>query len=172
MKLIAYVLLVIGLFTFSGCNSTTKDIQVEAHTAEKVNLDGYKRYGWLAAANIIIDDNAQYKGRNFSVNAFIQSKISKELLTANKIEDDSNPDFYVSYVVGVNMDALKAKVDDKGKEYLENIPKTALAVLLIDANTQEIIWAASAEAQTKKEHTDKESQERISFAIEKMFKNF
>ena len=157
---------------FSGCNSTTKGINVESHTAQKVNLDGYKSYEWLASASIIVDENNAYKNHGYNVEEYIQSQISKTLLNKNRTHSSSNPDFLVSYITGVNMDAVKEKVDDAGKKYIDSVPKAALAIVLIDTRTSQIIWSASADAKIQETLDDTKSKERIDYAIEKMFSNF
>jgi len=160
------------LILISGCGGLTQDIKVESATSQKVNLDGYKSYAWLAAVNLMVDQNSTYKRRGYSINEYIKSQVNKQLLNNGRIESNSTPDFFISYVVGVNMDAVKEKVDDEGKKSLENIPEAALAIILIDAKTKEIIWLAAAEATPNENHTDAESKERIDFAITKMFSDF
>jgi hypothetical protein len=171
-KIVLSAFLAIGLLTMSGCLSATKDIKVVSKTSEKVNLDGYKTYAWLPISNIIIDEKDQFKGRGYSVNDYMQSKINKALLNADKTLNREDPDFVVSYIMGVDMDAIKEKLDKDGKEQFENVSEAALIVILIDTQTQKVIWAGSAEAELKQETSDEESKARIDYSIEKMFADF
>jgi hypothetical protein len=166
-KMVPFVLTA-SLVIFSGCGAKTGDIEVATQTNAKVNLDGYTSYAWLATADLMIDKNDAFKKRSYNVHEFIQSKITKELLNEDKIETSSNPDFLVSYVVGVDMDAVKKSVDDDGKAYLENIPEAGLAILLIDPSNQRVIYAGSAETNLDESATDEESKERIVYAIEEI----
>lgn len=165
-------ILALGLIAFSGCNSATKDIKVTSQTSEMVNLKGYKTFAWLAVANVLVDKHEQYKSRDFSVNDFINTNIEKELLLAKKVKTSQNPDFLVSFIIGADMDAVKEKVNDEGKEYLKNVPKAALVVLLMDTKTQKLIWAGTAEAEINKENSDEEAKVRLTYAVQKMFSNF
>jgi len=160
--------LTVGLVIFSGCGAKTGDIEVATQTNAKVNLDGYTSYAWLASADLVIDENNVLQKRDYNVHEFIQSKITKELVNEDKIETSSNPDFLVSYIFGVNMDAIKKSVDDDGRAYIENIPEAGIAILLIDPSNQRVIYAGTAEAKLDESVTDEESKERIVYAIEEI----
>ena len=171
-KTIATSLLVLSIFILSGCNSTSEGIKVEAHTAEKVNLDGYKTFAWFVKADLVIDENSSFKRRGYDVMAYVNSQITKQLLNKERTEVFENPDFIVSSVVGVNMDALKEQVDDEGKEYIENIPQAGIVVVMIDPKARKVIWAGGAEADVNQNATDESSKKRIDYAITKMFTKF
>ena len=171
-KIVLSAFLAIGLLTMSGCMSGYKDIKVQSKTSPKVNLEAYKTYTWLAIANILVDEKAQFKGRGYSVNDYIQSHINKELLNSGKTVEKESPDFVVSYILGVDMDAMKEKLDDAGKKQLENVSQAAIIVMLMDTDTQKVIWLGSAEADIKQAVSDEESKARIAYAIKKMFADF
>ena len=86
--------------------------------------------------------------------------------------EQANPDFLVTYIFGADMDAVKSKLDDEGKEILNNVPQAALIAMCMDAKTLKVIWASSAEADIKKDSSDEESKERIEYAVEEMFSDF
>ena len=171
-NIILSAVLAASLLTLSGCGSTTKDIKVASKTSSKVNLEGYKTYAWLPIANVLIDEKAEFKGRGYSVNDYIESQINKSLLNSERTLDKENPDFVVSYILGVDMDAMKEKLDEEGKKYLENVSEAAIVIVLMDTQTQKVIWAGSAETNLHQEVSDEESKKRIKYAIEKMFSDF
>ena len=102
----------------------------------------------------------------------MQAQITKELVNMDRVETEGEADFLISYVLGVNMDALKDKVDDNGKEYLDNVPQAGAAIVMINPVSKRVIWVASAEAQVDVNLSDEEAKERISYAIEEMFEEF
>ncbi len=171
-KIVLSALLAAGLVTMSGCSAMTKDIKVMSETSSKVNLSGYKTFSWLPVANILVDEKSQYKGRGYDINDYIESQITKVLLNSDRTMEQANPDFLVTYIFGADMDAVKAKLDDEGKEILNNVPQAALVTMCMDAKTLKVIWAASAEADIKKDSSDEESKERIEYAVEEMFSDF
>jgi len=122
--------------------------------------------------SLLVDENNEYKQRGYSVSEFIKGVVPRELVDLNRMESTSNPDFLVSYVAGVNMNAVKELVDDAGKKHIATVPNKALAIVLIDTQTNQIIWISSAQTQTSKKFTDKESKERIEETIEDMFDQF
>ncbi len=169
-KIAIPVMITMSLVLLSGCLSS--DVQVKSHTAPKVNLDGYHTYAWLSEVGLLIDENNEYKKRGYSVSEFIKGIITRELIDLDRMQSDSKPDFYVSYVAGVDMNALKELVDKEGKKHLQTVPEKALAVVLIDAQTNKVIWASHAQTQTSKKFSDAESKERLEEAIEDMFDEF
>jgi len=168
-KSILYISLTLSSLLLSACHS---DIEVQTKVSTKVNLDGYKTYKWLVTENVLFDTDKQYKMRDYNVTSYIKSEISKQLTMLEKKETTSKPDFLVSYFAGLNMDALKEKLNEQGKRFVESVPKAAIAVLLIDTKTKRIIYATSAQAQSEVKHSDEESKKRISYAIDAMFKSF
>ena len=81
-----------------------------------------------------------------------------------------NPDLYVAYMGAADLDAIKEKVDDKGKVTIENAPKAGILLTLIDAHTGEIIYLSSAEGDVKNLPIE-EKRKRLNYAIKKMLGN-
>ncbi len=169
-KVVIPTMMAASLIVMSGCISS--DVNVKSYTSPKVNLDGYKTYAWISEANLLLDDHNEYKKRGYNVSEFIKGVVTRELIDLNRMQSESNPDFFVSYIAGVNMDAVKELVDDEGKKHIETVPEKAIAIVLIDAKTSKIIWASNAQTQTSQEFSDEESKERIEEAIEDMFDAF
>lgn len=156
--------LIVGLMLvgFTGCVSTS-DITVESATSEKVNLDGYKTYEIIKGSGMVTEANT-----DLDVDAELQRVITTELGKRGKVPVTVNPDFYVAYVAGTDMDAIKIKVDKEGQETLKNVPAVAMILIIIDANTGVIIGASTAEGEVK-DLPLKDRKERLNYTIKKMF---
>jgi len=152
--------MIIGM---NGCVNTS-DINVASVQDEKVNLEGYKTYQIIDESGMVTEPVLT----DLDINAELQRVISTELGKKGKIPVKTDPDFYVAYIAGTDMDAIKIKVDSKGQETLENIPAAGMILVLIDANTGMIIWAAGAEAEVKDIPLE-DRKERLNYTIKKMF---
>ena len=148
--------LMIGL---SGCSSTTKDIHVTQFTTEKVNLDGYKTYAPLLKSAILTDSQGIWRPRNINLDSEIQYVTKQELDKRGKTQVVVNPDFYISYVVGVDMDVIKAEVTNKDKIMLSSVPSSSLAVVFI------------AKGKLQENLSNDKIKKRIKYTIHEMFKN-
>lgn len=157
---------IVGLMIagFTGCTVPTSDIQVEALKSEKVNLDGYKTYEIIEGSGVI---DGTKRADNLDVNAEMQQMINTELAKKGKTLVIKDPDFYVAYAAGTDMDAVKAKLDKEGKETLEKAPAAAMILILIDAETGVIIGISTAEGEVKGLPAD-QMKKRLNYAIKKM----
>jgi outer membrane lipoprotein-sorting protein len=160
---------VIGLIVvgFTGCVSTS-DINVVQSQSEKANLKGYKTYAALSPKGIILDSKGTWIPNNINAHAEIQHMIKTEMDKKGKQLVISNPDFYVAYALGVDMDAIKEKVDKKDQVKIENIPSAGLAIVFTDAKTNEVIWMSVAEGELKKGLSMDDRKKRVQYAIQKM----
>ena len=147
-----------------GCVKTD-DIEVVALKSEKVNLQGYKTYQILDESGFAEGDASAPD--DLDINTELQQIVNAELAKKGKMPVTKNPDFYVAYLAASDMDAIKEKVDEKGKITIENAPAAAMLLTLIDANTFEIIYLSSAEGDVKNLPLD-EKRKRLSYAIKEM----
>ena len=159
---------IIGLIIagFTGCAQNTSDIEVIALKSEKVNLEGYKTYQIMDESGVAIDS----KDNNIDFNVEIQQIINTELAQKGKMPVTKNPDFYVAYLAASDMDAVKEKVNKEGQTTIESAPAAAMLMILVDANTAEMIYISSAEGDVKGLPVD-QMKERLSYAIKKMLGN-
>lgn len=158
--------LIIGLMlagSIAGCVKTD-DIEVHTLKSGKVNLQGYKTYQIIDKSGFV-DDSAV--SDNLDLNTELQQIVNAELAKKGKIPVTKNPDFYVAYLAAADMDAIKEKVDKKGKLSIESAPAAAMLLTLIDADTAQIIYISSAEGDVKDLALD-EKRKRLSYAIKEM----
>lgn len=155
-------LLTAALLGFTGCVSTS-DIKVENTKSDKVDLRGYKTYQFIEGSGVLQD------GKKKKVNAAeeIEAQINAQLMKKGKTPVSKDPDFFVAYMGGSDMEAVKVKLDKNGKEVIEKSPEAALVLMLIDAESGAIIWMSTAEGEAKG-GTKEEIKKRIDFAVKKM----
>lgn len=161
LKLIKSMTVGLMLLGFTGCVDTS-DIEVESAKSEKVNLDGYKTYEILKGSGMVTEGIT-----NLDVDVELQRIITTELGKKGKVPVKENPDFYVAYVAGADMDAIKAKIDKEGQESLKNVPAAAMILIIIDAKTGIIIGASTAEGEVKNLSIE-DRKERLNYTIKKM----
>ena len=164
VKIILLSLLVAG-FT-AGCVKTD-DIEVVALKSEKANLAGYKTYQILDESGF--DKETQQKAA-MDINTELRQTVNAVLAKKGKVPVIENPDLYVAYMGAADLDAIKEKVDKKGKVTIENAPKAGVLLTLIDANTGVIIYLSSAEGDVKNLPIE-EKRKRLNYAIKEMLGN-
>lgn len=162
-KLLKSALVALMIVGITGCTSTS-DIEVEALKSEKVNLDGYKTYAIIEGSGVI---NGTKRADNLDVNAQIQKILHTELAKKGKTPVTKDPDFYVAYAAGTDMDAVIEKLDAEGKKTVEKRPAAAMVLILVDADTGVIIDMSIAEGEAKNLPAEA-TKERLNYAIKKM----
>ncbi|SFV68217.1 hypothetical protein MNB_SV-10-687 [hydrothermal vent metagenome] len=157
-------LMIAGL---AGCGVSTKDIEVETVKSAKANLKGYKTYEIIKESGV--DDTLKKDKtlKNVNIDADIKALINTELQKKGKIEVKKNPDFFVAYVAGADMNAMQIKLDKKGRSMIENVPAAAMVLMLVDADTGSIIWLSTAEGDFKGLPLEQQKK-RLEYAIRKM----
>lgn len=164
-------LLTILLFV-SGCaTSVTKDISVDTAADPKTNFSAYKSYAWLGSATIVYDAAGKWEPPSFDADAEIKFLIDRELRKRGMVEDSLNPDTIVIFTAGVDMDVMQYKVDPESKiDLLENVPLGALSVVLLDADTETVMWVGLATAEIQNEPSTEVVKKRLDYAVTSMFK--
>jgi hypothetical protein len=160
------------ILLLSACSTAPiKDITVDAEADPKVQFSGYKTYAWLAAAQILFDPEGQWEPRDVDIDAEVQKIINIELRMRGKVEDTSNPDILVAYAAGVDMTTLGLKENpETNQKLLDNIPKAALVIVLIDADTGYVVWLGEAVGEVQQQADEATVRTRIKYAISEMFR--
>jgi len=165
-KIFKGALVALALAGFTGCVSTS-DIQVENAQSEKANLNGYKTYQFIEGSGFAKDTSKETLTQNDSVSAEIEDLINTELTKKGKVATSKDPDFFVAYLGGTDREAVKKRVNKEGKEVIEKSPEAAMVLMLIDADSGDIIWMSTAEGDVKAKSKEEQS-ERLKFAVKKM----
>ena len=174
MKIITTALLAVCIILLNGCavfNQKTGDIKVEAQTDPKANMSGYKSYAWLGSARVLNDPNNRWQPPAMDIAGDIKYLIDRELNKQGIYSNNQNPDLAVAFFIGIDMDAQKI-VDnpDTKVDVLENVPRGALVVTLINVETGYVVWIGTAEADLTEGAAEELVRERLDYAVSKMFK--
>lgn len=170
-KIVLAITFAASIVLLSGCASNDS-ITIKTYKDPKVNLDGYKKYQWLVGSSILIEEKKVWKGHGYEINKFVEANIAHQLYKMDIIKTQIKPDFIISYVVGVNAEAIREKVNQDGEVYFKNVPEKGLGIVFLDPLTKKVIWATNAEDVLRAGMSDDESKERISYAIKQMFTRF
>jgi len=168
-KLLKTAIAAVMIAGLTGCVSTS-DIKVETVKSEKANLKGYKTYEIIKESGVVdatTKKDPSLKG--VDVDAGIKKMIEEALAKKGKTEVKADPDFYVAYLFGADMDALEIKLNKAGEAMIKNVPAVAMILILVDAETGSVIWMSTAEADYKNLPIEAK-RERMKYAIEKMLK--
>ena len=146
-------------------------MNIDAETDAKVNLSGYKTFAWLGDSVIVYDEIGRWKNPGFDDDTEARFNIDKELRAKGFIENSHNPDMYITFVAGIDMDNIEMKTNDETQlESLENVPKGALVVAIFDANNGQSIWTGVAEGDLQNNIATAKAKERLNIAVSEMFK--
>lgn len=161
-----------ALLVLGGCaNQNTGDIVVETDSDPKANLAGYKTYAWLGAAAVLNDPEVRWNPPEFDAGAEIKFLIDRELRARGMTESQADPDLLVMYGVGIDMENVEFKIDPESQmEELANVPRGALTVILVDADTDFAVWGGVATAEMKQNPDSDIVRQRLDYAISSMFR--
>ena len=163
---------VVVVVLLAGCATVpTQDIQVDAQADPKANFSGYTTYDWLGAAAIVNDPYGQWEPPQFDADAEIVFLIDQELRKRGMSQRAVNPDMVVAYAAGIDMDALKLKVNpDSQIDMVENVPQGGLVVVLMDNDSGFVIWAGTATAEVQENSDTQTVKARLAYAVKQLFK--
>jgi len=177
MKTLTKILLIssiviTAIFT-SSCATLTEDISIETHANPDIDFNSYKSYAWAGTAQIVFDPIGQWEQPTLDTDEEVKFNINRELRSKGLIEVQSHPDLLVAFAAGVDMTNLELKEDPESKkEMLTNVPKAALVVALIDANTGYTVWLGFAEGDVQEQQTIENIRARIDYAVTEIFKPY
>jgi len=170
MKLHRFLLTILTVLFLSGCATLTKDIEVRSETAPGVNLANYKSFAWVASAEIVNDPQGNWEPTGFDADAEIKFLLLKELRNKGLKETNRNPDLLLIFAAGVNMENLELEKDPNSTiSTLEEVPKGALLLVMIDPVSRHPVWAGTARGNVERGRSDEEVRKRLAFAVKKMF---
>ena len=173
MKIVrALALTLLTSALLAACASPlTKNINVDSEYDAAVDFSAIKTYSWLASAQIINDPKGRWEPRGFDADEEIRFLINRELRKRGFTQVETNPDVYVAFLAGVNMEALNLSKDPKTKlRVLTKEPEGALALVLLDGTTSEAIWGAVAGDRVESELDVESSKKRLDYAVTQLFK--
>jgi len=172
MKKITTALMLVLLLGLNACSSMSSssntDMKFETDVDPKANFKGYKSYMWMGSASIMNDPDKQWVSPGFDANAEIKLLIDNGLRAKGMSETSENPDVLIGYALGINMSNVEYKENpDQSFKTLEAAPKGALIIMMIDAQTDVVIWASSAHADIQG-NTGDNAKQRMAYAVKSM----
>lgn len=172
MKTLVRLFTITCVLLLSACTTAPlKDITVDAEADPKAQFSSYKTYAWLATAQILFDPEGQWEPKDMDIDAEVQKAINTELRMRAKVEDTANPDMLVVYAAGVDMTTLGLKENpETNQKLLENIPKAALIIALIDADTGYVVWLGEAVGEVQQQADEDTVRTRIKYVVSEMFR--
>ena len=171
MKKIILTIMVMAWFVTGCAQVPTKDINIAAEADPKANFSGYKTYAWLGSAEILHDEFGQWEPTPFDADAEIKYLLDRELRGRGMMENSSDPDLFVAFIAGVDMDALDLKTNPDTKiETLENVPQGGMAVILIDADSGFVIWVGVATGDVQQNANADTAKARLDYIVKHMIK--
>lgn len=157
----------------SSCATLTSDIEVESHANPGVNYDSYKTYAWAGSAQIIFDPIGQWEQPTFDMDEEVRFVINRELRNYGIYQIEKDPDLLVAFAAGIDTTVLELKEDpNSDKKVLTNVPKAALLIALIDANTGYAVWLGYAVGDVQKQQSVENIRARIDYAVSEIFKPY
>lgn len=161
-----------AIVSVSACTTVpVKDIEIQTRADPTVSFSGYQTYGWLAATGMIRDAQGRWAGTPFDVGARIQYLVDQQLGKRGITKNDANPDLLVVYGIGVDMDNLDLKTDEKTNELrMNNVPAGALLIAMVDRRTGFTVWAGAASADIQSGADEETMKKRLEFAVNQMFR--
>jgi hypothetical protein len=163
----------IAISVTSSCATLTSDIEVESHANPDVNYDSYKTYAWAGSAQIVFDPVGQWEQPTLDMDEEVRFVINRELRNRSINQVDRNPDLFVAFAAGIDTTILELKEDpNSDKKVLTNVPKAALLIALIDADTGYAVWLGYAVGDAQQQQTIDNIRKRIDYAVSEIFKPY
>ncbi|MDT8282060.1 MAG: DUF4136 domain-containing protein [Gammaproteobacteria bacterium] len=157
----------------SSCATLTSDIVIESHFASEVNFNNYKSYSWAGSSKIVFDPIGQWKQPTLDTEDEVKLNISRELHDKGLIEVHNKPDLLVAFSAGIDITYLELIENPDSKEkILTNVPKAALVIALVDANTGYTVWMGTAEGDMQQQQNIENIRARIKYAVSEIFSDY
>jgi hypothetical protein len=157
-----------------SCVTTpVKDIEVTTRRQPDFNPRNYRSYAWLETAQIVNDPLDQREPPEIDVDAEVVRLVDRELHRQGYTENDTGADLLVTFVAGIDMADYALREDPQNqKTRLLNIPRGALAVILVDAASRERLWVGVAMADIGRQPGSAAIRQRLTYAVSEMFRDF
>jgi len=168
-----FITLTITILAASSCATITDDIVVETHANSDVNYNAYKTYAWAGSAQIIFDPVGQWEQPTLDTDEEVKFVINRELRARGLHQVTNHPDLLVAFAAGIDTSILELKDNpDNDKKIVTNVPKAALLIALVDANTGYTVWVGYAVGDAQQQQTIENIRTRIDFAVKEIFDGY
>ena len=170
---IFFITLALSLLATSSCATLTDDIEVETHANPDVNYNSYKTYAWAGSAQIIFDPVGQWEQPTLDTDEEVKFVINRELRSRGLHQVTNHPDLLVAFAAGIDTSILELKENPNNeKKIMTNVPKAALLIALVDANTGYTVWVGYAVGDAQQQQTIESIRTRIDYAVKEIFNGY
>ena len=157
----------------TSCATLTDDIEVESHANPDVDYQAYKTYAWLGSAQIIFDPVGQWEQPTLDTDEEVKYVINRELRARGLHQVANKPDLLVAFAAGIDTTILELKENPSStKKVITNVPKAALLIALIDANTGYTVWLGYAVGDAQQQQSIESIRTRIDYAVKEIFSDY
>lgn len=172
MKTINFIGITILALLLNGCAaSLTQDIEIDATADTTTKFSAYKSYTWLGDIAALNDPEGSWQPPKTNVAEDIKFLIDRELRKRGLYNHAENADLEVVFFMGVDMEAMALKVNPETKQdILEKVPAASLAIALIDAKTEYVVWVGEAVGDIQENSTEETLRKRLDYAVTEIFK--
>jgi hypothetical protein len=156
----------------SSCAKTpTSDIHVHSAADAKTNFKGYKTYTWYGTMGVLRDQTGTWMPRDRDTVAELKFLIDKKMRELGLAEAKEVADLQVGMLIVADVQQLEQIQAERAQEVtgFEPVGKGALVVELIDNDTGKTVWMGGAEGEARGSYTVEQSNERLAYAIDKLF---
>ena len=172
-KLLSIFFIGAALLALNACATLTSDIEIETHADPDINYSAYKSYAWAGSAQILFDPVGQWEQPTIDTDEEVRFVINRELRAHGLTQVDKAPDLLVAFAAGVDTSVLELKDDPESKNKIPtNVPKAALVIALIDANTGYAVWLGYAVGDAQQQQSTENIKARINYAVSKIFDDY
>ncbi|MEN8107422.1 MAG: DUF4136 domain-containing protein [Pseudomonadota bacterium] len=166
-------MLFVAVLVMACATVDTTDIEVVGKTRPGTDFSNYKTYTWLESAQIVNDPFGQWEPPDFDADSVVKKQVDRELGKRGMTLAGTDPDLQVFFVAGIDMvDPVWREDPDRALPTLQNVPKGALLVVLIDGATRVPVWVGVAGAEIRKQQEPGTARKRLEYAIIEMFRQF
>jgi hypothetical protein len=168
-----FITLAATVLATTSCATLTDDIEVESHANPDVDYQVYKTYAWLGSAQIIFDPVGQWEQPTLDTDEEVKFVINRELRARGLHQVTNKPDLLVAFAAGIDTTQLELKENPNStKKIITNVPKAALLIALIDANTGYTIWLGYAVGDAQQQQSIESIRTRIDYAVKEIFSDY
>ncbi len=170
--------ILVALLLLIGCSS----MQIETQHSDDVDFSKYKTWNWLPEGAVKETD---VRLSDPLVVARIRRAIETQLVAQGFRRETTSPDFIVTYHAAVEDHMSEKAVDNaydsaQFERYDQNWTyqystawlQGTLLIDILDAQSKELVWRGSAQAEIETNEPDDKKDKRVEEAVRKMLKNF
>lgn len=171
MNLLVKITAVVITLMITSCATITSDIEVQTHFHADTDFNAYKTYAWAGSAQIVFDPIGQWEQPTLDTDEEVRFVINRELRARSINQVDLDPDLLVAFAAGVDATSLElTEHPDNEEDVLATLPKAALVIALVDADTGYVVWMGYASGEVQQQQSIETIRARIDYAVSKIFK--